>query len=192
MSRRLLGCVVFGLVILLALANAASVQGKAPAPEPPGQAGAPYAEEKPAPVGTETAAGGGGFNPTLLVLRMLLGLGLVLVLLFVAGRLITRRLGLPRGAGRHLAVLDTLPLGPGKGILLVRAGKRRLIIGVTGEKISFLREVRAEDLAEDEGTTDFRFALSGAVERERPAGLNLWQEAAAAIRQQVERLRTRQ
>ncbi|MDK2784226.1 MAG: flagellar protein FliO/FliZ [Bacillota bacterium] len=149
----------------------------APTPDNPGYLAAQPEDGPPA------------FNPTVLVLRMLAGLVLVLLLLYLATRFITQRLGLPRGAGRHLAVLDTLPLGPGKGILLVRAGKRQLLIGVSGDRIALLGELNEGDLASSQEVVDFQAALSQAAQKGlRLMPESLWREAAAAIRQQVGRL----
>lgn len=173
-------CTAGGVVVAAPLPGASA--GTAAAPTPENQ---PYpaaqAEDKPP-----------AFNPVALVLRMLAGLGLVLFLLYLVTRYITQRLGLPRGAGRHLAVLDTLPLGPGKGILLLRAGKRQLLLGVSGDRITVLGELSEGDLASGTEAAEFQAALSQAAKKGvRLLPENLWREAAAAIRQQVERLHER-
>lgn len=179
------------VVLLLVLVGSVTAQAMTSGGQAPREAGALFTPDEPGTAGVP-AASADGFNPVLLALRLLLGLGLVLALVFVAGRLLAQRLGLPRGAGRYLAVLDTLPLGPGKGLLVVQAGRKRLLIGVSGDRLVLLRELKAEDWAEEPGPEGFPQALSQTVQaRAGLPGEDLWQEAATRIRRQVERLRSR-
>lgn len=170
-------CAASDMALAVAPPGASDRAAAAPTPENPGYLAAQPEDEPPA------------FNPAGLILRMLAGLGLVLFLLYLVTRYITQRLGLPRGAGRHLAVLDTLPLGPGKGILVVRAGKRQFLVGVSGDRITLLGELNEGDLASGQEVVDFQAALSQAAQKGlRLMPENLWREAAAALRQQVKRL----
>ncbi|MDK2881727.1 MAG: flagellar protein FliO/FliZ [Bacillota bacterium] len=169
-----------GEVVLASPLPGAVIETAAPTSPTPG-----YPAAQP---GDQPAA----FNPAALILRMLAGLGLVLFLLYLVTRYLSQRLGLPRGAGRYLAVLDTLPLGPGKGILLVRAGKRQFLLGVSGERITVLGELNEGDVSFGPEVAGFQEALSRAAQkgvRFMPEGL--WREAAAALRRQVNRLHER-
>ncbi|OGS69688.1 MAG: hypothetical protein A2Y96_01750 [Firmicutes bacterium RBG_13_65_8] len=47
----------------------------------------------------------------------------------------------PHGRGRHLEVLDSLPLGVQRGLFLVRAGGRLLVVGVARDSVALLSEI---------------------------------------------------
>lgn len=183
--------VALAVLLFVLVAGAAESWARTPAVSP-GQGEGSGVPEDAGYLDYQLPAAASGFNPTTAVLRLLLGLALVLVLLFVSGRFLGQRLGLPRGTGRHLAVLDLLPLGPGKGIFLVRVGKRQLVIGVSGDRITVLRELEEGDLTAEPLPLEASFpaTLNGAVQKNSwPQPSNLWQEAANAIRREVERLR---
>lgn len=52
-----------------------------------------------------------------------------------AGRKLT-----PRGRGPHLEVLDSLSLGVQRGVFVVRAGQRALVLGVARDSVVLLSE----------------------------------------------------
>lgn len=126
------------------------------------------------------------FNPGRLLLKMLLGLVTVLGLLFLVGKVLSGRLGLPPGNARYLAVLDTLPLGTGKGLIVVQAGNKHYLLGVSGERISLLKELESADLVVSSlETPGFATVLS----QTQKTNQNNWQQAADLIRRQVMSLR---
>ncbi|HHV08551.1 MAG TPA: flagellar biosynthetic protein FliO [Firmicutes bacterium] len=137
---------------------------------------------------TESArdSGGSDFNPGRLLLKMVLGLVAVLGLLFLVGKIVAGRLGLPPGSAHYLAVLDTLPLGAGKGLLIVQAGKKQYLLGVGGDRITMLTELESADLtALSPESPEFAKVLA----QTQTTKSNYWQQATDLIRHQVMRLR---
>lgn len=53
-------------------------------------------------------------------------------------------------AGRRLDVLETTALGQGRAVAVVRAGSKRLLLGVTGSSITTLAQLDASEWNEGE------------------------------------------
>lgn len=84
-------------------------------------------------------------------LSVIVSLGVVLGLILLAGWLMRRVQRVRRGGSATLEIVDVLPVGPKEKILLVRAGDRRLLIGLTPGRMSALGAVdRAADANGDE------------------------------------------
>ena len=81
----------------------------------------------------------GSLAALLLVIGLLAGLSFVL-----------RRWGRVQSAGPHLAVIETLPMGQGRSMSLVRAGKRLFLVGVTNQGISLVSEMGDHELGDAE------------------------------------------
>jgi flagellar biogenesis protein FliO len=103
---------------------------------------------------TETAAG------VAELLRLGVGLAFVVALVVLAGWLARRRLG-GQGAGA-LALEERLVLGRGSQVVVVRAGQRRLLLGVAEKTVSLVCEL---DEAEPEALAPFAAAEAGASPR---------------------------
>lgn len=80
-----------------------------------------------------------------------LGMLFLLLALFVAALWLVRRFGnfrfMPRPGAlpRDALIMEAqLPLGPRKGLMVVRFLNRRLLLGVTEQRITLLREEQAE------------------------------------------------
>ena len=69
------------------------------------------------------------------------GVAAALALLGAAAAWARRRPAGPRG----LEVLETAPLGAGRTLAVVRAGRRRLLLGVTGQSIATLAELEPDE-----------------------------------------------
>src|SRR5690606_33644785 len=67
-----------------------------------------------------------------------LALALVLAAIFVAAWLLRRVRGFGRGAGAALDVIADLPLGTKERVVLVRVGKKQLLLGVAPGRVSAL------------------------------------------------------
>ena len=97
---------------------------------------------QPAPEWIGKTAGGGALSD---LLRLGMNLGIVLALLY--GTLwLLRRLG-PAGLARHgrsIRVIESASLGQGRSLVVVEAGERRLLLGVTAQQISLVSELPAE------------------------------------------------
>lgn len=95
-------------------------------------------------------------------LGVLLALGLWLLRRGVAGTL--RR----RAARRSLGVLDVLPLGRNKRLVVVRCYDRSFLIGVGEKELSCMAEL---ERAEPEGPSEVPAAVSGAPREDFAAAL---------------------
>ena len=80
------------------------------------------------------------------VLGSLFGFILLLVLAWWATRALSRGYAVG-SAARTLQVLDRMPLGGEKQLLVVKAGSRVLLLGVTAHHVELLRELGEEELA---------------------------------------------
>ncbi|MGI6604156.1 MAG: flagellar biosynthetic protein FliO [bacterium] len=141
------------------------------------------------------------FSPMRILMRVLFGLAVVIVLFIFVGKALSRYLGIQRGRGGQLAVVDALPLAPGKGLYLVRAGKRQFLLGVSSQQITVLQELSSDDLpplatpaseaiSDSEPFQTLLVKATGKTTGKRQSA-NLWQEATAAVHQSIARLRHR-
>lgn len=86
-----------------------------------------------------------------LILDLLWKLALVLVLVVISAKavkLLSSRGWKGRG-GSQMAVLDSLSLGPNRGVYLIRAFGRVLLLGVTPERIDLLIELPPDSVPEE-------------------------------------------
>lgn len=121
-----------------------------------------------ATAGLEVAQQGftwGGYFQAIGVLMLLLGAlwaGVWLLRRYGPFRFIPAPGALPRDALRLEA---QLPLGPRKGLMVVRFLDRRLLLGVTDQRISLLTEM---DTEHEPATEDFDAAMEAAHRRNSP------------------------
>ena len=65
----------------------------------------------------------------------------ILYLAYLASKLVGKRYT-PGGLGKkNVQVLESISLGPNKSLLLVQAGEKTMLLGVTKERITYLSEV---------------------------------------------------
>lgn len=93
-------------------------------------------------------------DPVVTAIRLVVGLAVVIVLIYLTGlalrALQRRRIG---ARGRPaMEVRESLPLGPGRALHLVRVQDRFLVLGATGTHISMLAEVDAGSLEDHTGS----------------------------------------
>ncbi|KHK03004.1 flagellar biosynthetic protein FliO [Desulfovibrio sp. TomC] len=108
---------------------------------------------------------GGSFTATEygltgVALKMGLTLLIILAFIFAAFWLLKRygqKFGIgPKGRGGKLRLLDHLPVGPRKSIVVVRFLNKDLVLGITEQSITFLTETEVDDAA----ATDFADTLA--------------------------------
>lgn len=75
------------------------------------------------------------------VLAAIAGFALILYLAFITTRLIGKRYGTGTRGGKNLKLLESLPLGQDKYLMIARAGDRTMLLGVTAQKIELLTEL---------------------------------------------------
>jgi flagellar biogenesis protein FliO len=126
------------------------------------------------------------FSPGRILLRMIVGLVATLALLVIIGKVVAGRLGLPTKAAGYLVVVDTLSLGPSKGLMIIKAGKKYYLLGVGGERLDLLTELSIDDLTVSlVDSPNFTDVLDHA----KPIRLSHWQQTADALRRQMWQLR---
>lgn len=83
-------------------------------------------------------------------------------------------LGMGPTGNRQMQVLDQLPVGKEQRLVVVRAGERYLLLGVTGQNISVLAELTAEEAEQwlqENGTEnrppDFKQALIDSLQKRK-------------------------
>jgi flagellar protein FliO/FliZ len=80
------------------------------------------------------------------LLKTAVMLGIVLALVWWSIRFVGGRTGL-HGRGRLLRVIEAVPLGKDRSILLVQTGGRIYLVGATGEQICLLDQIEDPALA---------------------------------------------
>ena len=146
------------------------------------------------------------------ILRLLVSLGVVLTLLVMLARWAKRR-GIggvaAAGSGHEVELLSRRALGRGTAVHVVRVGEQVLVLGVTDQQVSLLRELvpaavpaaatdRPEDPEQPEEPrgpltppTDFAAVLAARFDDEAAApSLTLVQPATRAERRALERTRS--
>ncbi|NMB11088.1 MAG: flagellar biosynthetic protein FliO [Firmicutes bacterium] len=73
--------------------------------------------------------------------RVLLALVVLVPLLYYVLRFLGRRLTVSRSIKGSMEVVDILPLGGGKQLLLVKLGERVLLLSISKDRVLFLWEV---------------------------------------------------
>ena len=88
-------------------------------------------------------------------MNMMLWLGAVLALVYVSMAALKRiTSGSVSQRGTLLEVLDSRTLGPNRSVYVVRAGGKRLVLGVTQSRITPLAELDPDDAARPASTTE--------------------------------------
>lgn len=95
--------------------------------------------------GAALAAGGqGGASLLMLSLQMAASLAVVVGLIYLLLHLSSRwfKLGAPtRGGERHIRLVETRHLAPKKSLLLVEVGGEYLLLGSSGDNLSFIKQI---------------------------------------------------
>lgn len=115
------------------------------------------------PVPDSTFTWGGYFQAIGILLLLLMALWYVLRLLrrFGGGRFLPAATTLPRQA---LRVEAQLPLGQRRGVFVVRFLNKRLVLGVTEQRITLLTEMEADN--DEANSADFQRIMESAQRRE--------------------------
>lgn len=95
-----------------------------------------------APVAAWAASGDASQVAMGQLLKVLIGLGVVVVGIFALSRLLGRLQG-TRGGDAGLGIVAVRPLGQRERLVVVAAGDRQLLLGVTASQISLLLELDA-------------------------------------------------
>lgn len=99
-----------------------------------------------------------------------IGMLLVFFIILFAAYYASRSIGkIQTGKGKegNLTIVEVMSVGPQKTIQIVRTGNKYMVIGVTKDHITFIRELTAEDLSlsEEEGSKVFSKVLDKMVQK---------------------------
>lgn len=86
-----------------------------------------------------------GILSILMILALFIG---VLFLAYYTTRLVGRRFTAAGTSGGRIRVLDRLPIGQDKALLIVQAAEKTLLVGVSSHAMAMLCELDAEALEE--------------------------------------------
>ena len=91
----------------------------------------------------EVQVGGSGqvWKVVFQLVQFALLFGIVLVLAYVSSRFLGRRLA-SGGSGRHIRLLDQLPLGPNRGLFLVAVAGKVLVVGLAEGGVNLICEIQ--------------------------------------------------
>ena len=160
-----------GPEVLAGAAGATTATGAASASGPLGVAGdaasAVVGAAPPMPLPLDSAFSWGGYFQAIAVLAVLLGVlwaAVWLVRKFGKFNFMPQPGAFPRDALRMEA---QLPLGPRKGLVVVRFLDRRILLGVTDHQVTYLTEAGHSDEHEQHDGADFRDMLEEA-RRQKP------------------------
>lgn len=81
-----------------------------------------------------------------------------------------RRFGAAQRQGRHMSVIESVPLGPGKSLSLVRVAGRCFLVGTTKDQVSTLAELSPAELAANEPAQGVSFKQWSKLLWEKRAG----------------------
>lgn len=70
----------------------------------------------------------------------LLGTTCVLIMTYYASRWYARRMG-PGGAGKHLKIIDRLPVTKGSSICILELSGRQYLMGISESSVQILKEL---------------------------------------------------
>lgn len=79
------------------------------------------------------------------IITLLLVMGGIFALSWLATRFLAKRLP---GGGKtgHMHIIERLPLGRDRQVALLKVGEDHILVGITGQKISFSGPVRLQSL----------------------------------------------
>lgn len=103
------------------------------------------------------------------VFGVILGIAVILYLAYISTKLLGKRYSLKSVGGRKIKIIDSVSVGQGKIILIVKAGKKTFLVGAASESINLIGELDSEDFIEEEISQetgmDFKTALKTVLEK---------------------------
>lgn len=102
------------------------------------------------------------------ILGTLLGIALILYLAYISTKLLGRKLSVRNGSGRKLKIVDSVSVGQGKLLIIVKAGEKTFLVGAASESINLISELESDDFADEEtppeNGMDFKTAFKKVLE----------------------------
>ena len=103
-----------------------------------------------------------------IVLGTLLGIAVILYLAYISTKLLGRKISVRSSSGRKLKILDSVSVGQGKSLIIVKAGEKTFLVGAASESINLISELDSSEYAEDETPSesgmDFKTAFKKVLE----------------------------
>ena len=92
----------------------------------------------------------------------------VLALSYLFTRYVVGRTGLPRGLrGRHITILEQVPVGREQKLLLVQVGERVYLLGTSQGSVTYLRTVPEDAAAHPAPELSFQEALRNVIRQRK-------------------------
>lgn len=104
------------------------------------------------------------------ILATLLGIALILYLTYISTKFIGRRFSLKSVGGKKLKVIESVSIGQGKTLLIVRVGEKTFLVGAASESIHLIGELDSSEFKEPENNLpsengmDFKTAFKTVLE----------------------------
>lgn len=103
-----------------------------------------------------------------IILGTLLGIAVILYLAYISTKLLGRKISVRGSSGRKLKILDSVSVGQGKSLIIVKAGEKTFLVGAASESINLIGELDSGEFAEDETPPetgmDFKTAFKKVLE----------------------------
>lgn len=109
------------------------------------------------------------FSQIGVIFATILGIVVILYLAYISTKLIGKRYSLRSGGGKKLKIIDSVSVGKGENIIIVKAGKKTFLVGISSANVSLLGELDSEDFPDAENTPEsemnFKTAFKSVLEK---------------------------
>ncbi|MDO5560081.1 MAG: flagellar biosynthetic protein FliO [Oscillospiraceae bacterium] len=80
------------------------------------------------------------------VLAAVLVFIIILYLAYISTKLIGKRYGRPSANGKNLRIIESMPAGPDKYLMIIRAGQKYLLVGSGKEHLEYICDLDSDEL----------------------------------------------
>lgn len=103
------------------------------------------------------------------VFGVLVGFAVILYLAYLATKILGRRMSIGGRGNKNIKILESVPLGQNKSLIIVEAAGKTFLLGITSNEISLVSELDGENLVADSSdknaeTMEFSSALKKVLE----------------------------
>lgn len=103
------------------------------------------------------------------VFGVLVGFAVILYLAYLATKILGKRMTIGGRGNKNIKILESVPLGQNKSLMIVEAAGKTFLLGITSNEISLVSELNGENLVADGSdknaeTMEFSSALKKVLE----------------------------
>lgn len=103
------------------------------------------------------------------VFGVLVGFAVILYLAYLATKILGKRMTIGGRGNKNIKILESVPLGQNKSLMIVEAAGKTFLLGITSNEISLVSELDGENLVADSSdknaeTMEFSSALKKVLE----------------------------